>query len=84
MEDVRAGDGVADATEDQARHDARVETAYAVDDAAGAVDRLDDLGIRARSYLLAVRVDVPYPLDPGRKSLLRALGEADVLPSQRW
>ena len=71
------------ATQDQARHNRRVQAADAVDDRLGFPDHAHDLRVRRRVDLLPVRVDVPDALDPRGQLLLVRLGEQDVrLPQQ--
>ena len=75
---VGASDRRADALQYERRDDGGVEAADAVDQGFGGMDGLEDLGVRRRPHLLAVRVDVPEALDARGERLLGGFGEVDV------
>ena len=64
--------------------DGGVKAADAVDQGFGSIDGLEYLGVRRRPHFLAIRVDVPEPLNACGKRLLGRFGEVDVGLTERW
>lgn len=83
VSDVRAGDGLAHALEDQVGDERGEERADAVDDGVCAADGLEHARVCRDADLLAVGVDVPDAGDARRQVFLVLLGEGDGGPAQR-
>ena len=71
--------GFADAFEDDGGEDGGVEGADAVDDALAVPDGFEDAWVGWWVDLLAVGIDVPYPLDTGGQVFFNRFGEFDVV-----
>lgn len=72
------GDGGADALQDQAGRQGRVQGADAVDDGVAGLDGGDGFGVGGRLHFLAVRVDIPDSRDGRGEGLVGGFGELEL------
>ena len=80
---VGTSDCRADTLQYERWDDGGVKAADAVDQGFGGIDGLEDLGVRRRPHFLAVRIDVPEPLDARGERLLGRFGEVYVGVTKR-
>ena len=80
---VGTSDCCADTLQYERWDDGGVKAADAVDQGFGGIDGLEDLGVRGRPHFLAVRVDVPEPLDARGERLFGRFGEVNVGLTER-
>jgi hypothetical protein len=75
-------DGLADAFEDEGRHDGSVEGPYAIYNSLCVVEGVQDRGVGSEADLLAVWVDIPQAFDARRQLLFISFRKSDVLLAQ--